>query len=63
MLFNVSHVIKTLTVYVQLSLTELQLVLSMALSLSHVAHAPVADSGTKIDAPLLHCSINDTLIN
>jgi len=63
MLFNVSHVIKTLTVYVQLSLTELQLVLSMALSLSHVAHAPVADSGTKTDAPLLHCSINDTLIN
>jgi len=63
MLFNVSHVIKTLTVYVQLSLTELQLVLSTALSLSHVAHAPVADSGTKTDAPLLHCSINDTLIS
>jgi len=29
----------------------------------YVAHAPVADSGTKTDAPLLHCSINDTLIN
>jgi len=29
----------------------------------YVAHAPVADSGTKTDALLLHCSINDTLIN
>ena len=62
MLFNVSHVIKTLTVYVQLSLTELQLVLSTALSLS-MLHMPPLLTLAQTDAPLLHCSINDTLIN
>jgi len=53
MLFNFSHVIKTLAliVYVQFSL-------------SYVSHAPFcSDLGLKIVAPLLHCSINDTLIN
>jgi len=48
MLFNISHVIKTLTVYCWFSL-------------SYVENALFSDSDTKMVVPLLHYSISDAL--
>jgi len=49
-LFNISHVVRTLTAYVQFSLSYVENALFCS------------DSDTKTVVPLLHCSINDTLI-
>jgi len=51
MLFTVSHVVRTLTAYVHFGL-------------SYVQNVPFTlDASTKMGAPLLHCSTNDTLIS